>query len=136
LLAQTGPARLITQVLEVRADGIECEGSIPPGHALVAADGSAPAHLGLELAAQAAALFEARKDGGRRGPVRGYLVSLRDVRIARPRLPAGQTLRASVRAAERAGSLAFYTVRVSHEGRLDVEGTIGAYLGPEGGDRA
>jgi predicted hotdog family 3-hydroxylacyl-ACP dehydratase len=128
-LAQTGPARLVAAVLEVREDGIECEGRVPSGHAL-AADGSAPAYLGLELAAQAAAILEATRHGASSGPRRGLLVSLRDVRIARPRLPVDQALRASVRAAGGAGGLVLYAVRVTHQGELDVEGTIGAYMAP------
>lgn len=132
VLAQAGPARLVVAVVEIREDGIECEGRVPAGHAL-AEQGSAPAHLGLELAAQAAAILEASRHGAASSPRRGLLVSLRDVRIARPRLPVEEPLRASVRAAGGAGGLALYAVRVTCRGQLGVEGTIGAYIAPSDG---
>ena len=105
VLPHAPPARLAETVLRLGDAAIACLGSVPPGHPSVAA-GRAGAWMALELAAQAAGILqaarEARKgeegeaeDGGR-APRVGYIVRLRDVRFARPDLPAGEPLVATV----------------------------------------
>jgi len=132
LVPQAGVARLVESVVELREDGIDCAGCIPLGHSLVRG-GSAPAFVGLELAAQAAAVFEAlrrrQREGESEGGARvGYLVSLRDVRLERRELPAGVPLVASIRSLGGAASLARYDVRVLHDGAVALQGTLGTFL--------
>jgi predicted hotdog family 3-hydroxylacyl-ACP dehydratase len=119
LLPHHGAARLLTDV--VARDGareIECLGCIP-GTSPFAAQGSAPAFMAIELAAQAAALLEAlaRGDAGgdsqpRVGRV-GYLVGVREARFTRPHVPTEETLRVQVRLLGEAPPLAKYAVTVS-----------------------
>lgn len=129
LIPHEGVARMVESVVELRDDGIDCKGRISPGHALVRG-GSAPAFVGLELAAQAAAVFEAlrgpEQEAGSGARV-GFLVSLRDVRLDLSELPAGVPLVVSVRALGGAGALGLYEVRVRHDGRLCVQGTLGTF---------
>jgi len=135
LIPQAGVARLVESVLELRADGIDCAGRIPSGHPLVR-EGRAPAFLGLEMAAQAAAAFEAlrrREHEGQAAPRVGFLVSLRDVRLSMPELPAGVPLVASIRPLGGAASLALYEVRVLHAGVVVVHGTLGTFMHPADG---
>jgi predicted hotdog family 3-hydroxylacyl-ACP dehydratase len=129
LIRHQGVARMVESVLELREDGIDCAGRIPPGHAL-ARGGRAPAFVGLELAAQAAAVFEALRRPEQEpgsGARMGLLVSLRDVRLELSDLPAGVPLVASVRSLGGAAALSLYAVRVLHDGRLCVEGTLGTF---------
>jgi predicted hotdog family 3-hydroxylacyl-ACP dehydratase len=130
LLPHAGPARFVESVVGLREDGIECAGRIPPENALVR-DGKVGVIVGVELAAQAAAVFEAlrRRSRGERAPASpGLLVSMRDVQLARPELTAGAPLLASVRALGGKTALALYEVLVSEDGALALQGTIGAYL--------
>lgn len=138
LIPQAGVARLVESVLELRPDGIDCEGRIPARHPLVRG-GSAPAFLGLELAAQAAAVFEALRRLEREGPGEprvGFLVSLRDVRLDRDELPADAPLVASVRSLGGTPPLALYQARVLHAGVVALEGTLGTFLPAGGGQRS
>lgn len=130
LLPHAGVARLVESVLELRPEGIDCAGRIARAHALVRG-GAAPAFVGLELAAQAAALFEAlrRRERGEAGEPRvGLLVSLKDVRIERAELPAGELLVASIRSAGGAGALSLYEAEVRLSGERVLGGTLGVFL--------
>jgi predicted hotdog family 3-hydroxylacyl-ACP dehydratase len=138
LLPQAGLARFVESVVELREDGIDCAGRIPPGHPLVRG-GKVAGFVGLELAAQAAAVFEALRRASRGGEAvarPGLLVSLRDVRLERAELSAGAPLVASVRAVGSAAALSLYAARVFEGGALALEGTLGTYLppGPKGRD--
>ncbi len=95
--------------------------------------GRAPALVAIELAAQAAAAFEAlsRRESDS-GPRLGYLVSVRAVRFAVQELPVGEPLVAHVRSAGSAPPLALYDVRVEHQGMEVMSGTLGAYLATSG----
>ncbi len=125
----------------VEAAGIVCHAVIPDDHPL-AAGGTAPGVLALEIAAQAAAawmsLRQRRADGGSGGdggsgamgamggnggePRVGYLVAARDVLLA-PRLAAGTPLRIAVTAAGGTAQLGIYRLA------LDVAGAAA----PSGG---
>jgi predicted hotdog family 3-hydroxylacyl-ACP dehydratase len=137
LIPQAGVARLVEAVLELREDGIDCAGRVPSTHPM-AREGEVPAFLGLELAAQAAAVFEAlrrREKGGHANPRVGFLVSLRDVRIDLRTFPVEASLVASIRSLGGAASLALYQVRVLHRGVVGVQGTLGTFLPPSEGHR-
>jgi predicted hotdog family 3-hydroxylacyl-ACP dehydratase len=132
LLPQAGHARMVDSVVELREDGIVCAGRISPEHPLVRG-GRVAGFVGLELAAQAAAVFEAlrrRALGGEAAARVGLLVSLRDVRLELAELSAGTRLVASIRAVGSAAALSLYEARVFEGGALALEGTLGTYLPP------
>lgn len=122
--------RLVESVVEVGDGVVVCEGRVAADHPL-AAEGAVPAVLGLELAAQAAAVVEALSRRGVTGspvePRRGYLVSVRGARLRAPTFPAGALLRATVRAAGRAGPLAMWEAVVDVEGEEHLTATLGTY---------
>jgi predicted hotdog family 3-hydroxylacyl-ACP dehydratase len=135
LLPQRPPMRWVTAVLSATADGILCTACIPAACALVC-DGSASALAGLEAAAQAAAAWESMRrwrEEGVAAPRIGYLVALRDVVLFAERLPAGQSLLASVRLSAAAPPLAHYQVEVSLGGLPMLRGTIATFLVPGSG---
>lgn len=121
LLPHAPPARLILGTLEVSPEGIVAVAEVPPGHPL-AENGLAPALLGIEAAAQAAAVLEAlqRMDGP--GPRIGYLVGIREARLLGS-FPAGWPFRATARLQGGAFPLSIYEIAV--EGI--VTGTISTY---------
>jgi 3-hydroxyacyl-[acyl-carrier-protein] dehydratase len=113
-LPHTGPSRLLAEVVARGPGKIEAVGRIPADHA-AADDGSAPALVAIELAAQAAAQIpdgrrpeerpEAIAGGGDPEVGLGYLVRLRDVHFARVDLPVAQALVAHLDLAGRTGPL-------------------------------
>lgn len=110
LLPHSPPALLVRSVLAAAEEEIDCVAEIPPEHPLAAA-GRAPACLGVEAAAQAAAVLEAlaRREEDR-GPRVGYLVGIREARFATPHLPAGQPFRVTARLAGSAPPLSIYEI--------------------------
>ncbi len=129
LLPHSGPARLVTGVLEVGVGHGRCTGRIPPDSPFVR-DGRAPAYLALELAAQAAAVLEAiarLEAGSAPGPRVGYLVGVREARLAANAIPVGAELHATVRLEGSAPPLAIYAVRVVGDGVEYLAGTVSTY---------
>ena len=134
LLPQRQPMRLLTAILSATADGLSCTAAVPAACALVR-DGSAPALVGLEAAAQAAAAWEAMRrwrTGDDAVPRIGYLVALRDVVFFADRVPANQALSASVRLEATAQPLTYYQVEVSLGERPIVRGAIATFLAAGG----
>jgi predicted hotdog family 3-hydroxylacyl-ACP dehydratase len=134
LLPHAPPARLVRSIAEASSAEIVCVAEIPPLHPL-AEEGRLPALLGIEAAAQAAAVLEAlnrrREDPG---PRIGYLVGVREARFAVPFLPAGQPLRATARLAGGAFPLSLYEIGVGEPGCEVVTGSISTFLaGPTPG---
>jgi 3-hydroxymyristoyl/3-hydroxydecanoyl-(acyl carrier protein) dehydratase len=121
LLPHAPPARLILGILDASPEGITAVAEVPPGHPLVV-DGLAPALLGIEAAAQAAAVLEAlqRTDGP--GPRIGYLVGIREATLMGA-FPAGRPFRVAARLQGGAFPLSIYEIVV--EGI--VTGTISTY---------
>jgi predicted hotdog family 3-hydroxylacyl-ACP dehydratase len=132
LLPQRGPARLVERLVEERDDGVTCAGHAPQDAGLLR-DGRVPGFAALELAAQAAAVFEGLRrwrSEGRPRTVEGYLVGLSEVRIEQPELDPGAPLVARVRQLEGIGPLARYEVHVSQGERPCASGQIRTYLAP------
>lgn len=132
LLPHQPPARLVRSVLEVSAEGLTGVASIP-GASPFAAAGRVPAFLGLEAAAQGAAVLEAL---GRReaaaGPRIGYLVGLRGVRLAVAALPVERPFRFSVRLTGSAPPLSIYEAVVEGAGGAGIlRGAISTFILPE-----
>lgn len=88
--------------------------------------GRAPAFVGLEAGAQAAALLEAL-DRSSGEPRIGYVVAIRNARFRTPWLPAGRPLPVTVKPAGSAPPLAIYEVSVGEV----VTGLISTYVAPE-----
>jgi 3-hydroxymyristoyl/3-hydroxydecanoyl-(acyl carrier protein) dehydratase len=129
LLPHTHPARLVRGVIEASEDAIVCAAEVPLDHPLVV-DGRFPAFLGVEAAAQAAAVLEAlaRRDQ-EPGPRIGYLVGIRDARFASPALPAGRSFEVTARLQGGAFPLSIYEVTAAGA----VTGVISTYISIRGG---
>ena len=130
LVPHRPPMLFVERFLGEADDGATCLGRIPAASALVT-NGSAPALVALEVAAQTAAVWESvrrSRDSGAAEAKTGYLVSLRDVVFHRTTIPADAELIASIRLAATAPPLTTYTVAVSIFGEPVVTGTIGTYL--------
>jgi predicted hotdog family 3-hydroxylacyl-ACP dehydratase len=94
-------------------------------------DGRVPSFLGIEMAAQAAAVLEALRRRGRGEPIApqvGYLVSLRDVRFERPEMPANGTFVATVRSIGSAAPLSRYAAHVRDLDALYMSGEFSTFL--------
>lgn len=127
LLPHAPPARLVRGTVETSPEGITVVAEVPPGHPLVT-DGLASALLGIEAAAQAAAVLEAlQRTDGDPGPRIGYLVGIREARLLGT-IPAGRPFRATARLQGGAFPLSIYEIRV--EGI--VTGTVSTYAATRG----
>jgi predicted hotdog family 3-hydroxylacyl-ACP dehydratase len=104
--------------------------SVIPAESAFAEGGIVPPLLALEIAAQAAAAFEAllrRTSGGPESPRVGYLVGARDVLLCRP-LRVSEPLRTVVRLDACVPPLTTYRFRVEAGPELCAEGSISTYI--------
>ncbi len=119
---------LVEEIVECGEGALTCVGRIPLDNPFVVG-GRAPAFVGLEVAAQTAAVFEALgRAGSGEGPRIGYLVSVRGAVFSTADLPAGESLIARVRASGSAPPLALYEVSVEALGQGVLTATLGAYI--------
>lgn len=130
LLPHEPPMRFVERVVALTDEGMTGLARIPDECALVD-QGTAPALVALEAAAQVAAVWESlrrwRKEASPR-PRIGYLVSVRDATLHREFITAGADLYASIRLLTLSGPLCTYAVEVITEGALMLRGVIGTYL--------
>ena len=85
-------------------------------------------------AAQTAAVWEAtrrRRDGGMTASRLGYLVGLRDVTFFAQRIPAEQTLRATVRLEAATLALTHYAMQIDLGSAVILRGTLATFLTDE-----
>jgi predicted hotdog family 3-hydroxylacyl-ACP dehydratase len=130
LLPHAPPARLVRSVLEVSPEGLTGVAEIL-GASPFAAAGRAPAFVGLEAAAQGAAVLEALQRREAPGPRIGYLVGLRGVRLAVADLPVERPFRFTVRLTGSAPPLSIYEVTVAGAGGAELlRGAISTYVLP------
>ena len=130
VLPHRPPMRFIDSILKHGADALECIARIPGRCALVSG-GSAPTVAAIEVAAQAAAVWEALQRWRRQGetaPRVGYLVAMRDVAFFTDRIPADQPLRVSVHLEAASAALAHYRFEVTLDGLLLARGAVGTFL--------
>ena len=130
LIPHRPPASLLTAVEEIAGDRAMCRARIPATHPFVSG-GRAPAFVGLEMGAQAAAAVEtlARiESAGDGSPRIGYLVGVRDAVFHSPELPVERSLLVSVLLAGRSGTLNVYRIAVTLDGEIVVEGSISTTL--------
>jgi 3-hydroxymyristoyl/3-hydroxydecanoyl-(acyl carrier protein) dehydratase len=126
LIPHEPPARLLREVLSASAEELTGIAQIPADSPFVH-DGRAPSFLGLEAAAQGAAVLEALTRQDASGPRIGYLVGLRNARMLIPWLLAEQPFRVTVRLTGSAESLSMYEVAVEDI----VHGSISTVLMPQ-----
>jgi 3-hydroxyacyl-[acyl-carrier-protein] dehydratase len=130
LLPHRPPMRFVEGIETEMDDGLVCAVRVPERSAF-AEGGSAPALVTLEMAAQSAAVLEAllrfreARDSGARV---GYLVGARDVRFARARVPAGETLFTAVRLSAIALPLCTYAFDVGQGSEVVASGTVSTWL--------
>ena len=128
LIPHAPPALLVRSVIEASPQGIVCLAAIPADHPL-AEDRRVPSYLGLEAAAQAAAVLEAlERSAEEAGPRMGYLVGIRDARLRTPHLATGRTFRVTARLHGSAPPLSMYQVTLEGAGGELLAGTISTYL--------
>jgi predicted hotdog family 3-hydroxylacyl-ACP dehydratase len=129
LIPHRGPALILDAVVEAADDRLVASAAIPHGSAF-AAHGLAPPLVALEVAAQAAAAFEAlrrRRAGGDPEPRVGYLVGARDV-VLQTGLPVAFPLQVTIRLDAALPPLSTYLFEVVAGGAVAANGTISTYL--------
>ena len=129
LIPHRGPALLLGAVVEAADDRLVASAAVPYGSAFVA-QGLAPPLVALEVAAQAAAAFEAlrrRRAGGDPEPRVGYLVGARGV-VLQTVLPAGLPLQVTIRLEAALPPLSTYLFEVGAGGAVAANGTISTYM--------
>jgi len=129
LIPHRGPALLLAAVVEAADDRLVASAAVPHGSAF-APQGLAPPFVALEVAAQAAAAFEAlrrRRAGGNPEPRVGYLVGARDV-VLHTGLPVGLPLQVTIRLDAALPPLSTYLFEVGAGGAVAANGTISTYL--------
>jgi predicted hotdog family 3-hydroxylacyl-ACP dehydratase len=107
---------------------IVCAADIPPLHPLVEGN-RAPVFVGIEAAAQAAAVLETlnrRREAPE--PRIGYLVGVREARFTLPFLKAGRLMRVSARLQGGAFPLSVYEIAVGNPGEEVVTGAVSTFL--------
>jgi predicted hotdog family 3-hydroxylacyl-ACP dehydratase len=102
----------------VGAGAVACS-AVVPADSPYASSGTVPAFVGLEIAAQAAAVLEASEvhEECRAARPAGYLVRARRIRSLVHELPVERRLVARVRRTARAQALGLYEAEVSAEGQ-------------------
>lgn len=129
LLPHTMPARFLTEIIAFTSTSIEAVAVIPFEHPLVT-DAGAPAFLGIECGAQAAAALEALLRGRDGTPVVariGHLVRISEAAFLVPRVPAGRPLAVSALMNASAPPLAIYSVTVRVDGTVTISATLSTY---------
>ncbi|MEX0959346.1 MAG: hypothetical protein WDZ63_08655 [Burkholderiales bacterium] len=130
LLPHCPPMRFLSAILQQTADGLAASASVPGACALVS-DGSAPALVTIEAAAQAAAAWEAlrrwRDDGAAAARI-GYLVAIREVSFFIERVPADRSFVVSVRLEALSLPLSRYRFDAWLEDRPVARGAIATFL--------
>jgi len=129
LIPHRGPALLLAAVVEAADDRLVASAAVPHGSAF-AAQGLVPPFVALEVAAQAAAAFEAlrrRRAGGNPEPRVGYLVGARDV-VLHTGLPVEVPLQVTIRLDAALPPLSTYLFEVGAGGAVAANGTISTYM--------
>jgi predicted hotdog family 3-hydroxylacyl-ACP dehydratase len=130
LLPHAAGARLVRAILELGDDAVACS-AVLPADSPYASAGRVPAFVGLEIAAQAAAVLEAlglpaERRTARRG--HGYLVRARRVRSLVDEIPVERPLVVRVRRAARAEAVVLYEAELTAGGAPVLRGSFSLYL--------
>lgn len=133
LVPHTSIARFLTEVVRFAPGFVQATGLLPANHPLVAL-GRAPAFLGIELGAQAAAALETlgRASIETKGAPRiGYLVGVRHAVFLRPDLPTDTPLDVTAKLLGAAAPLAIYHVEVSIAGVECLHASLSTHSAPD-----
>ena len=130
MIPHTGTARFVTSVIRSDEKSIDAVGRIPAQHVAVR-DGRAPAFLGIELGAQAAAAMVECRYGlqpvqYRLKPV-PTLARIREASFDVDDLPVDADLHVSAELEASAPPIAIYRIRVSLDGKEVVRATISTH---------
>ncbi len=136
LLPHRPPLRLVRSVVKRLDDGIVCSGWIPHESPLAFPAGASP-FLGIELAAQAAAVHEGLRaseadDAPSAQPRIGYLAAIRKAKFHVPLLPLDELLLATIQEAGKMANLAMFqvTVRLPEQEEPLLTATLSTMLAP------
>ncbi len=135
LLPHTGTARFITAIRSHGNGTVEATASIPSTHPLCT-NGRAPAFLGIEIGAQAAAVVEALARAGTPGafaPAIGHLVRVREASFLVRDLPAETSLDVTAQVEGAAPPVAIYRIEVRIDTAIAVAAVITTHAGPPAG---
>ena len=130
LLPLQGAAMLLTAVDSADEAHATCRALVPEASPFSSA-GSVPGFVALEIAAQAAGAHGSivqRMAGPFVLPRAGYLVVVRDARLARPRFSADSELVIDVEADGAAAALSLYRFRVRDGEGLIAEGSLTTFI--------
>jgi predicted hotdog family 3-hydroxylacyl-ACP dehydratase len=129
ILPHRGPSLLVREVRAAGGERLTAMASIPQANGLVDV-GAAHPMLAVEIAAQAAALFQTVRQTGpaQPGGVRGFLVGIRQVALASTSLPVDTELRIDVEPRSYLPPLFHYWFELRHDDHLLASGTISIYV--------
>lgn len=127
------PALLVTEILSVEEGESTSLARVPVDSPFVlAASGTFPAYLALEMGAQAAAACEALQRAGEGEPRAGFLVRVNEARFHRAALPVDADYRVATSLVRAAPPLRVWRVRVVLEGDTVAEGELATYAAGRG----
>ncbi|MEZ5330634.1 MAG: hypothetical protein R2991_00975 [Thermoanaerobaculia bacterium] len=136
VLPHAGVARMLAGGIEAEGERVVAEavlGEESPFAGLGRRDGQAPAWVGIEMAAQAAAALEIVQGAGSDGGGRlGYLVRLREIRCRCDALPVGTPVRLEVVRGAAVATLRSYEARALVEGAELLTGELSVFFEPAG----
>lgn len=131
MLPHTGNAQLVTAILSCGDGVVEAKASIPSGHPLCTG-ARAPAFLGVEVGAQAAAAMEALdRTGHTNSPATriGQLVRVREATLLVSDLPVEKTLLVTARLDGAAPPVAIYQIEVRVDDAVAMRAVITIHRG-------
>ena len=125
---------MIRAVLRLDSTGIACSGAVEPGSPFVH-DGLCPAYVGIEMAAQAAALLGAEPglfDGGTEydASLQGYLVRVRQAEFQQSHFAADTEIRVEVMPDGGTAPLRRYRCVLAIDDDVILRGSFSVYLDP------
>jgi len=137
LLPHAPPMVLLDEVIGYDADGVLAAATIGAGHPFLAGDG-VPAHVGIELMAQACGAFAGTEAMAAGEAVRiGFLLGTRRFEAHVPLFRIGERLEISARVALRDDEMACFDCEIRHTGTVVAHARLNVYqpkdLGTFGG---
>ena len=125
MIPHTGTARFLTDVIRRDGKSVDAVGRIPAAHPAVSG-GRAPAFLGIELGAQAAAAI-VDSSGQPRAAVLHSLARIREAAFSVDDLPPDHDLFVTAELDASAPPIAIYRIRVTLDGAEVVTATISVH---------
>ncbi|MEQ8766393.1 MAG: hypothetical protein RL885_20945 [Planctomycetota bacterium] len=131
ILPHRGPSRFVIEAIRADRDSAVCRARVPAANALVT-DGHAPAFLGIEVAAQAAALHSGMvrvEDGETEAEPRvGYLTGVREATCHRPTFRSDADVEVQVVITHFAVPISMHRFEMKQDGQTIITGSISTYV--------